>query len=82
MDALVAVVPHERLDVAALGLLGVVLHRQRSDPMLLERECLERFELRALDVEADEVDQFGCLRVLQDGLESRCRELDRWRGSK
>src|SRR5580765_6380228 len=75
--ALVPVTLHQGFDIAALGLLEVVLDGQRTDLIPVERKATKRLELAAFDVQADEMNESRRFGGLEDFPEGDRNELNR-----
>src|SRR5258705_13896456 len=77
MHAPVSVTFHQDRDIAALGLLEVVLDGKRTKSISVERKATKRLELATFDVQTDEMNESRRLRGLEDFTEGDCCQLDR-----
>jgi hypothetical protein len=75
MHAPIPVSPHQGFDFRTLRLFVVVLHGHRPNLVCVERKGFQRFEFRAFDIQADEVDELRGSRVLENIPERHRREL-------
>jgi hypothetical protein len=70
------VTPHQRLDLGALRFFLVVLDCQGANLVPVERESLERFQLRSLDIKADKMNEGRGFRPFEDVAKRDGGQLD------